>query len=198
MGNRTPVVGAWVLAVLLGAGLPVVSAPPEREELTLQVKTDRKRYDPDDTVLVLAKFDNDPRVEIQFADAAGGAFYFHLIVEPTDGKWDLIYVPVWELQFEEWGRGPVDKPQLWLKGVKTGLTHQLAVHLPRLVELPQGEYKLRIGYALSGGKLKPLVEAATGKKVRIPEGRITGLKGAFEGAVLSEPVTITIGPEKKK
>jgi hypothetical protein len=79
-----------------------------------------------------------------------------------------------------------------------GLTRQLAVHLPRLNGLPAGEHKLRIGYALSAGKLQPLVEATTRQKVQVPGLATQRHKGAFSGAVLSDPVTITVPPEKKK
>ena len=55
-----------------------------------------------------------------------------------------------------------------------------------------------IGYALDGQKLEPIIFKATDKKPTVD--RIGGgvLKGAWEGAVLSEPVTITIGPDKEK
>lgn len=57
---------------------------------------------------------------------------------------------------------------------------------------------MRIGYTLQEcERLSQLIEKATGQELHV-EAAAEVLQGAWNGELLSKPVTITIGPEKKK
>ncbi len=199
-------VGALVLPLL-----PAAHREPEKKanrELTMKLKieTDRKRYDLDDTVMIVAKFScfNDSRLQIQFSEFGCGSAYFYLISEPVGHKANFTCHPIPACQFAD---AEVLKLMFrdtgwhkWLKQIDTILPHQLAVHLPRKGKgIPEGDYKWRVGYTVGPkADLVALIKKETGETAEIDGGSVPILKGAWEGAVLSEPVTITIGPGKDK
>ncbi len=191
---RTIVAG--LLFVLLMPTVQSEEPPP----LKLTVKADRQRYDSDDTIMILAEFGNAPGTKLQLDDDGGGALYFHVVLEPIGRKGTVTCEPLWKLQFAEWAEKR-DGSSHRLKEIEEDYTHQLAVHLPRLKGLPEGQYKARVGYTRrQPGQLEALIEAATGQKPWVERMKVVILDGGWDGALLSEPITITIGPaqEKKK
>ena len=190
---RTIVAGLVFVLLLTTAH---AAEPP----LKLTVKTDRQRYDADDTIMVLVAFGNAPGTKLQLDNDDGGALYFHLVLEPVGRKGNVTCEPLWMLQFAEWPQKR-DGSSIQLKEIEEDYTHQLAVHLPRLKGLPAGEYKARVGYTRRhSDQLEALIEAATGQKSAVERMKVVILEGGWDGALLSEPITITIGPaqEKKK
>ena len=62
--------------------LPTAQAE-EPPPLKLTVKTDRKRYDLDDTVMVAAEFKGPKKANIQIAPGTGSE-YFYLVLQSVD------------------------------------------------------------------------------------------------------------------
>lgn len=178
------------LALTLMGGV-VSQADGEGKHLTLTVKSDKKRYDSEDTILILAKFTNEPTAKLQFADDGCGSLYFHIILEPVAAKGKILCKPIRLLQFEPWAeiRG---EACIWLKDVDTGVTRQLAVHLPRIKGLPQGKYKLRLAYTCWDHLLEPMLKTTFGEKVAIDSLVTARLKNAWDSAVISDPIIIDI------
>lgn len=173
--------------------------PAPAPKILLTVTTDRKRYDADDNILVLINFKGDPQSKIQFSSAGGSGVHFHFLLDPIGRKGSIICHPVWRLQFQEWAEKRGEGDAHWLREIESGISHQVAIHLPMLRELPEGQYKMRIGYTRQHrDELAELVEQTLGQKVAI-DGLATELvKGGWDGALLSDPVIITVGPEKGK
>ena len=172
--------------------------PTPKRPITLGIKTDRTRYDKDDTIMVIATFKGQKATMIQLSTAGGGGAYFRLILEAIGRKSEPICQPVSYLQFQEHMEveGIGRENTRWAQEVVSGGTsHQFAIHLPRLRGLTEGEYRMRIGYTRRHyEELRNLAEQALGQKVRMGGGLTELVEGAWDGAVLSEPVTITVGP----
>lgn len=178
-----------------------IKGTAQEPKLTLTIKTDRNRYDLDDTILVAAAFSGDGRAQIQLAKG-NSAVSFYLVLQSLDrkdanGKGFVICRPAWELQFVN---KPFieQRPKAYAIEVSSGFEHQLAIRLPNIRNLPEGRYTIRIGYALGAEGLKALIKDATGQEPAVDGGGGREVDGAFGGALLSEPITITIGSEKKK
>lgn len=176
-------------------------APQDNQRLSLLIRTDRNRYDADDAVLVAATFKGDDHAKIQLAKG-NTAVYFYVILQSldrngADGKGHVICRPLWELQFVSKPFAE-QRPRAHTIEVLTGFDHQLAIPLAGLKKLPEGRYTIRIGYTLAGKGLESLIKDATGQDPTVDSIGGEKIDGAFAGALLSEPVTITIGPEKKK
>ena len=86
----------------------------------------------------------------------------------------------------------------YLLSVGNGFNHQIAIDLQKVHKLQEGKYSMRIGYALDRLKLEKLIKEHTGSDPMVDTLGGGKLEGAFDGALLSEPVTITIGPDKEK
>ena len=198
------------LFAFAGALLVAPAAPPRAAEapdalaLRFEIETDRKHYEPDGTILILARFTylNHMRTKFQFSEAGCGSSYFYLVLEPVGHKANVSCEPIFIMQYatvdqlKEMLRDTTWKT--WLKEVGVTLPHQLIVYLPRKRGLPVGKYKLRVGYTVGDqAGLAKLIDTATGVKLDIDEGA-KPLEGGWDGALLSEPITITIGPDNEK
>ncbi len=198
------------LFAFAGALLVAPAAPPRAAEapdafaLKFEIETDRQHYELDGTILILARFTylNNMRTKFQFYEAGCGSAYFHLVLEPVGHKANVSCERIFNFQYatvdqlKETLRDTTWKR--WLKEVGVTLPHQLIVYLPRERGLPVGKYKLRVGYTVGDqAGLAKLIDTATGVKLDIDEGA-KPLEGGWDGALLSEPITITIGPDQEK
>ena len=206
--GREPLRTLLAYGLMLSVVVPLISAEPEnkvRKELPMKLKvvTDKKRYDVDDAVMFVASFScfDDGRIQLQFSEGGCGSMYFYAITEPVGHKANTVCKPMHSCQYASEDVQKLMLRGTWPRSVKQiddSLPCQMALHLPRKKGIPEGVYKLRIGYTVAAqDKLVSLIKDATGEKVDIDE-KFTLLKGAWDGAVLSEPVTITIGPDKDK
>ena len=199
MSHRIRTCGVIALCLLVPPS--ATWAPAGEEPLSgVSIKTDRKRYDPDDTMLFAVTFKQLGRTKIQLSPYGNGSGHFYLILQSLDrtdkdGKHPVNCWPAWELQFVEKSFFE-QEPKSQLIAVKSVFTHQVVIHLPQLRRLPEEKYSVRIGYALHGETLAPLIKSATGQDLVI--GSVGGeiLDGAFEEPLLSDAVEITIGKAK--
>ncbi|VTT97712.1 unnamed protein product [Gemmataceae bacterium] len=167
--------------------------PTAPHRVTLSFITDRDRYDTDDTALVFATFKGPHYAKIQFCTAGGSGFYFYLFVETLGRKRDVGCAPVWKLQLMRMPERPGWEFTHWLQALPTTY-HQLSIHVPRLGCGP-GEYRVRLGYARQRAQeLQELAEKVYGETIAVDGMGTQRLEGSWDGAILSEPRVITIGP----
>ncbi len=175
----------------------------EKPPVTIKIEANRKRYDTDDTMLFKVTFQGDSRAQIQFHTAHNGSADFHLFKQSMDRKdkdgiGQVNIFSAWELQHAMiFGFAPPGS-KAYLLSVGNGFNHQVAIDLQKIHKLQEGEYAIRIGYTLDRRKLEKLIKDQTGTDPTVDTLGSGKLEGAFDGALLSEPITITIGPDKEK
>lgn len=186
---------AVAIPLLVGHGHTghVGSGGESREPLALRIITDRRHYDGDDTVMVKAIFSGDPTAGIQFSDAGAGALYFYALLTPEENPTATRCLSVWRLQFEEWPEGRRERASMSIRRVKSSLIKQIAIHLPKCKPENNQKYQLRVGYTCYGWKLQTIIHDSIGAKVLVEEMATEKVVGAYDGALLSEAVTIAVG-----
>ncbi len=168
--------------------------------LKLTIETDRTEYDQDDTIMVVAAFRGDAHIQLLIGGPHFDPHLFHtfwkcLPKKAGEESLAMTYTAAWELQLVE-RRDHLPDQQPILIHTESVYAHQIPLHFRESCgRLPPGKYELRIGYTLCPDKLRDLVKAETGADLTIHGGGTTH-KDAFNGAVLSQPVTITIRPTR--
>ena len=167
--------------------------------LTLTIEPDRKEYDQDDTIMVVAVFRGDAHIQLQILGPHFSPMSFHTfwkrLPEKDGGQPPPInYVPAWELQLVQ-RRDHLPDQQPILIHTESEYAHQLALHFQEGSRLPAGRYQLWVGYSIDREKMQDLAKTEMGSKDTIQGAGAAG-PHAFKDAVLSKPVTITIRPTK--
>jgi hypothetical protein len=182
--TRSPI--SLLCAFLLVGFLCICSttALGQTTTLTLKAATDKKQYTFDEPIFVRARFSGAPDVRVQLLGDDG----FHLILQSKEGKGNFC-LPLSELRFIE---PPSIVGKSYAKIVGKGLDRQLVIDTGKLkrLRLEAGTYDLRIGYSLDARKLEQLLAKSNLHIVVHPQ-KIVPLKNIFEGAVISNPVTVT-------
>ncbi len=201
MHCRTFFAVLWMTVCYLSAG--EYCCAEEKPPVTIKIEANRKRYDTDDTILFSVQFRGDSRAQIQFRTAHNGSANFHFFIQSMDRKdkdgiGQVNVFSAWELQHAMiFGFAPPGS-KAYLLSVGNGFNHQIAIDLQKVHKLQEGKYSMRIGYTLDRLKLEKLIKEHTGSDPMVDTLGGGKLEGAFDGALLSEPVTITIGPDKEK
>ncbi len=162
--------------------------PGPRRDLTLSVKTDKKSYRRGDSIFMEVKIENLAREKIQLASP--DYTYFYVVWEDASGG-RAHCAPLSSYQFvpePHWAAGVVTRS--WLE--PGTVERQQTIYGGKLGEWTPQAYRFRIAYTTQHRALEDLLERTYGRPVGVDSQGPGPLPGAFEGALLSEPVTITI------
>ena len=192
LGPITRRIWSWYIAAFvtaLGASA-AQGATGQKVEDGLVLEVDRQDYRQGDFAVMRVRF-REKGLKIQLDET--GTDFFYVVLEAEMGR--IIGQKLAHQQFVERRTPDGAGPHRWVWESDPMVWRQRVV---RIQDVPPGVYKLRLAYATDPKKLDALVRQAVAPpkdwgQARISECTIPKLKDVYDGALLSNPLTIRGG-----
>jgi hypothetical protein len=156
----------------------------------ISIESDKRDYKLHENIFLKVRVEGDAKIRFQFTEEG---HFFYLILQGKGKSDGFLCMPVTEFRFADaFKLSSSDTEGLWLQELGDGLQLNLVIYGKKLTKLPVGTYQLRIAYATPSSKFWKLLREKTGRDIIADDPIGALLDGAFRGAIISEPVTITI------